>query len=82
MTNSSSIAIGRSFITSVYPMNVDQLIDMAAHAAQENPEVAAEITLATTEEVLSRLGVQECLRITMQNMVNRLCVARDLSVLQ
>ena len=82
MLKSQSIVIGRSFIATALPMNVDHLIDMAEVAVQKNPEVAAEIALATTEEVLLRMGAQESLRFTMQTMVNRLCKARDLSVIQ
>lgn len=82
MIASSSIAIGRSFLSAATTLGVDQLIDLAATAAQHNPEVATEITLAASEEVLMRCGAQDGLCSTMIRMVERLCQARDLSVIQ
>lgn len=79
---SLTLEIGRSFIAATTPMNVDQLIDKAAKEAQANPEVAAEITLATVEEILMRFGSQSSLCSLMRGTVDRLCQARDLSLVQ
>ena len=82
MISSQSIVIGQSFLASAHSMNIDELIGVAEVAVQKNPEVAAEITLATTEQVLLQFGAQDSLRIQIQNMVHRLCLARDASVCQ
>lgn len=76
---SQSLVIGHSYLPAA-PLGVDLLIDAAASAAEKNPEVATEITLAATEAVLSSLGSQSTLCSTMQRMVHRLCQARDLSL--
>jgi hypothetical protein len=76
---SQSLMIGHSFLP-VAHLGVDRLIDAAAQAAEQNPEVATEITLAATDAVLSRCGSQASLCITMKNMVERLCKARDHSL--
>ena len=82
MMSSQSIVIGQSFLASAQPMNIDELIGVAEVAVKKNPEVAAEITLATTEQVLLQFGAQDSLRIQIQTMGHRLCVARDASVCQ
>lgn len=78
---SQSLVIGHSFLP-VAPLGVDMLIDAAASAAEKNPEVATEITLAAADAVLSRLGSQSALCSTMQLMVERLCQARDHSLIR
>lgn len=78
---SQSLMIGHSFLP-VAPLGVDRLIDAAALAAQRNPDVATEITLAATDAVLSRCGSQAILCSTMKSMVERLCQARDQSLIR
>lgn len=82
MLASTSLVIGQSYLASAQPMDIDTLIGMAESAVRSNPEVAAEITLATTEQVLLQAGAQDALRVQLQTMVQRLCVARDASVCQ
>jgi hypothetical protein len=80
---SSSLLIGKSFLPDQSPIEIDQLIENAARAIEDSPEVAAEITLATTDQVLNRfMGPQEPLRTTLTQMVARLCAARDHSMHQ
>lgn len=78
---SQSLVIGHSFLP-VAPLDVDQLIDQAATASEQNPEVATEIALAATDEVLRRCGSQAILCSTMKTMVERLCRARDHSLIR
>lgn len=82
MPLSPSLMIGRSYIAAGSHLGVDRLIDTAASAAQSNPDIATEITLAATDEVLSRYGSQGNLGATMKRMVERLCQARDLSLIR
>ena len=80
---SQSLVIGQSYLSGGQgnTLEVDSLIDTAAKAAQSNPEVATEITLAATDALLERCGAQSnALRSSMRQMVHRLCQARDLSL--
>lgn len=76
MLASQSLMIGHSFLPVPY-LGVDALIDAAATAAQKNPDVATEITLAATDAVLAQYGSQGNLGTTLKQMVERLCQARD-----
>jgi hypothetical protein len=75
----SCIEIGRGFLPAA-SQNVtdDQLIEQAAQAVKRHPEVAAEITLATIDSAMKRLGAKHpALAQQLQRVVNNLCLARD-----
>jgi hypothetical protein len=76
---SQSLSIGQSFLP-LTSQRIESVIDAAVKAAEANPEVATEITLAATNAVLLRCKTPKRLLATLQQLMDRMCEARDHSL--
>ena len=75
---SPSLMLGRSFLPGRVN-NINSFVSQAASAIERNPDVAAEISLAATAQLLAKFQVPAELRYALSQLVSESCKARDIS---